>query len=107
MAHRLRVAYRQEFLNHPKLDGWQSKEQGGDFVVWGPCPECGGETYGPDHPSVGAGAGDRDPADLPAGYEGGEVLANIYTTCKCGAAHGRDDGTGCGRYWIVEVIDPS
>ncbi len=105
-GHNIRLKFEDRYLASPDLEGWQSREDGDEFVVWGPCPACRGPVVGPEPPDVGSKGDAPGDGELLQGEQVDEVVASIYARCNCGAEHDRKDGSGCGRYWIVEVVRP-
>jgi hypothetical protein len=101
MTHNDKLPYQPESLVHVPLPGWQAERaDDGSFLVQGPCPACGGDSWGPDLPNPTV-------TDTHLTYVAGpsrKAIA-IVAACHCGYSHGQDGATSCGRTWSV-IVDP-
>ena len=99
------MKFKAELLVAPDLVGWTHRCDDDDqYVVWGPCPHCGGDVFAPDSPDVGDIVDAGNTGLLTGDAAQTSPVATIYARCNCGTPHGVVGATGCGRYWIVEVL---
>lgn len=79
---------------------WWSQSSGTvtSYFAKGPCPGCSARVQGRGddiaHPVEGQGA---TVVERPAGVE----TFDVAVVCRCGASHGKDGATGCGRRWSI------
>lgn len=81
-------------------DGWTcGVTASGASYAEGPCPKCGGASYGP-HGLVSAGVEIKEVA-VPTDITAETRVRTIYRACHCDHDHGEEGAGSCGRRWTV------
>ena len=105
-GHDLSVVYENRAVPGAEIDlqqwTWANRTTGRivSYVATGPCPACHGrcEGWGDDasNPIEKKFRGPDTPDPTPS-----RGRFEVAVTCRCGASHGRDGATGCGRRWTI------